>query len=73
MNDKQSFQISWAEDGTQLAASIIAQLQRSERGRQALSDFRNLLDNGGDGLDAKNWNALASYCQIRASGRYCRL
>jgi hypothetical protein len=46
--------------------AAIAQLKRSERGRQALRDFKVLLANGGSGLDSRNWNALATLC--RAEG-----
>jgi hypothetical protein len=41
-------------------AAAVAQLRRSERGAQALSDFRKLLENGGDGLDSENSKALAT-------------
>ena len=36
----------------------VAQLARSERGRQALGDLRALLKNGGAGLDRENQRAL---------------
>ena len=45
--------------GEDLAAAM-TQLRRSERGGQALADFRQLLDNGGDMLDSENWEALAT-------------
>lgn len=41
-------------------AAAVAQLRRSERGAQALLDFRKMLDNGGDGLDSENSRALAT-------------
>ncbi len=47
--------------------AALAQLNGSERGQQALADFRTLLKNGGSGLDPQNWAALATLC--RASGR----
>ncbi len=52
------------------AASIaVRTLRRSERGRQALLDFGALLDNGGDGLDDENWQALVILCQISSHGK----
>jgi hypothetical protein len=43
--------------------AALKQLNRSERGRRALRGFMRLIDEGADGLDATNWNALAVLCQ----------
>lgn len=48
--------------------AAVAQLKRSERGRQALADFKTLLANGGYGLDNKNWAALATMCRAEGTG-----
>jgi hypothetical protein len=63
----------------------IKQLERSERGKRALLHFRTMLENGGNGLDAKNWLALealivrrsildvqSAISQLRGSERGCR-
>lgn len=52
-----------------VAMIAVRTLRRSERGRQALVDFRALLDNGGDGLDDENWQALIVLCQLAAHGK----
>jgi len=52
-----------------VATIAVRTLRRSERGRQALVDFRTLLDNGGDGLDDENWQALILLCQLEAHGK----
>lgn len=52
-----------------LTCAIIAPVRRSERGYQALIDFRTLLDNGGWGLDAENWKALGTLCLIAEKGK----
>lgn len=51
------------------AGIAVRTLRRSERGRQALMDFRTLLDNGGDGLDDENWQAMILLCQLEAHGK----
>lgn len=51
------------------AGIAVRTLRRSERGHQALVDFRTLLDNGGDGLDDENWKALILLCQLAAHGK----
>jgi hypothetical protein len=38
-----------------------AQLNRSERGRQAMKDLLALLDNGADALDFENQAAVATF------------
>lgn len=76
------------EEYSQARAAVpaaIAQLQRSERGRRVLGDFKILLRNGGSGLDYKNWAALrslvqpedqqsidAALAQLRKSNRGCQ-
>lgn len=41
----------------------IEQLQGSERGSAAARAFRDLLSNGGAGLDTDNWRALETLCR----------
>ncbi len=53
----------------QVTLAVIRQLNRSERGRQVLLDFRVLLDNGGWGLDDQNWEALGNLVIIARSGQ----
>lgn len=53
----------------ELTRSVIAPVRRSERGYQALIDFRTLLDNGGWGLDYENWQALGTLCLIAEKGK----
>jgi hypothetical protein len=55
-----------ARDAARIAVRI---LRRSERGCQALHDFRALLDNGGAGLDDENWQAMVLLCQLAADGK----
>ena len=58
------------EDHARVAAeAAVQQLRRSERGRQALADFKALLDQGGDQLDCDNWCALIALCEVAARGK----
>jgi hypothetical protein len=52
-----------------MAEAAASRLRRSERGQQALADFKNLLDHGGNELDCENWSALLVLCQLAARGR----
>jgi len=52
-----------------LAEVAVLTLRRSERGRQALADFKSLLDSGGYGLDDENWQALTILCQLCTHGK----
>ena|ERR1022692_2070165 len=45
--------------------AAIAYMKRSERGTQALKDYKRLVDNGGYGLDSINWAALATLCKAQ--------
>lgn len=42
----------------------IRQLMRSERGRQALSDLAQMLENGGNGLDSENQKAVMVFLAV---------
>jgi hypothetical protein len=65
----QTTNLSGDDAARMVAASAAQQLQRSERGSQALADFVTLLDNGGYGLDNENWAALTILCRIGAAGK----
>jgi hypothetical protein len=44
--------------------TAIEQLNKSDRGRKAAHAFRQMLQNGGAGLDSDNWRALEALCRF---------
>jgi hypothetical protein len=52
------FSEEWIQKQKAAIAAAVAQLYQSERGRQALYDFRKMLRNGATSLDDKNMTAL---------------
>lgn len=50
-----------------LVSVFVCQLAGSERGRQALADLRDLLNNGGIGLDQENIKALQALLTLATS------
>ena len=51
------------EDFSDELCAAIKQLDNSERGHPAAVPFRQLIANGGGGLDAANWKALEALCK----------
>lgn len=53
---------------TDQVSALVAQLASCKRGRQALGDLRELLRNGGTGLDQNNARALRGLLDLATSG-----
>jgi len=53
---------------TDQITGLVDQLAQCERGRQALGDLRELLHNGGTGLDQNNTRALRGLLDLATAG-----